>query len=140
MKKKIFYRAVFRLMIAYSFQVVDFHLDREQKILGLFPKVIMTDKGSYVESSTKQYDQLAFKYLSWLLFPLLGGYACYSLLYLEHKGWYSWVLNMLYSFLLTFGEYFRLRLNLRYVIVSGFDNEVYSWYVSPFLLAGGVSC
>ncbi|CAC5391097.1 Cleft lip and palate transmembrane protein 1 homolog,CLPTM1-like membrane protein cnrB,Cleft lip and palate transmembrane protein 1-like protein,Cleft lip and palate transmembrane protein 1 [Mytilus coruscus] len=46
---------------------------------------------------------MAFKYLSWALFPLLGGYAVYSLLYLEHKGWYSWVLNMLYGFLLTFG-------------------------------------
>lgn len=64
----------------------------------------MKDKGSYVESSTKQYDQLAFKYLSWILFPLLAGYACYSLIYQEHKGWYSWVLNMLYSFLLTFGK------------------------------------
>lgn len=86
------------------FQVADFSLDREHKILGIFPKIIMKDKGSYVESSTKQYDQLAFKYLSWILFPLLAGYACYSLLYLEHKGWYSWILNMLYSFLLTFGE------------------------------------
>lgn len=24
-------------------------------------------------------------------------------MYLEHKGWYSWVLSMLYGFLLTFG-------------------------------------
>ncbi|XP_050170153.1 DNA excision repair protein ERCC-1-like [Myiozetetes cayanensis] len=46
---------------------------------------------------------MAFRYLSWLLFPLLGCYAVYSLLYLEHKGWYSWVLSMLYGFLLTFG-------------------------------------
>lgn len=47
---------------------------------------------------------MAFRYLSWILFPLLGCYAVYSLLYLEHKGWYSWVLSMLYGFLLTFGE------------------------------------
>ncbi|XP_077049197.1 putative lipid scramblase CLPTM1 [Agelaius phoeniceus] len=46
---------------------------------------------------------MAFRYLSWILFPLLGCYAVYSLLYLEHKGWYSWVLSMLYGFLLTFG-------------------------------------
>ncbi|NXH18327.1 CLPT1 protein, partial [Bucco capensis] len=49
------------------------------------------------------YSQMAFQYLSWLLFPLLGCYAVYSLLYLEHKGWYSWLLSMLYGFLLTFG-------------------------------------
>ncbi|KAK5644260.1 hypothetical protein RI129_008105 [Pyrocoelia pectoralis] len=61
------------------------------------------DKGSYVESSTKQYDELAFKYLSWVCFPLLAGYGVYALLYLEHKGWYSFVLSMLYGFLLTFG-------------------------------------
>lgn len=48
---------------------------------------------------------MAFRYLSWILFPLLGCYAVYSLLYIEHKGWYSWVLGMLYGFLLTFGEW-----------------------------------
>uniref|UniRef100_A0A915PQW2 Cleft lip and palate associated transmembrane protein n=1 Tax=Setaria digitata TaxID=48799 RepID=A0A915PQW2_9BILA len=78
-------------------------VDRTQKALGFLPKVTFTDKGSYVESDTKQYDQLAFKYLSWVLFPLLGGYAVYSLIYVEQRGWYSWILSMLYSFLLTFG-------------------------------------
>ena len=48
--------------------------------------------------------QMAFKYLSWLLFPLLACFAVYSLFYQEHRGWYSWVLNMLYGFLLTFGK------------------------------------
>lgn len=84
-------------------KVVNISIDREQKVLGVFPKVIFTDKGSYVESSTRAYDQLAFRYLSWLLYPLLLGYAVYSLLYQEHKGWYSWLLNMIYGFLLTFG-------------------------------------
>lgn len=71
---------------------------------GLFPRPTFKDKSTYVESSTKVYDDMAFRYLSWILFPLLGCYAVYSLLYLEHKGWYSWVLSMLYGFLLTFGE------------------------------------
>ena len=48
---------------------------------------------------------MAFKYLSWALFPLLVCYAVYSLIYVEHKGWYSWILSMLYGFLLTFGEF-----------------------------------
>ncbi|XP_034949729.1 cleft lip and palate transmembrane protein 1 homolog [Chelonus insularis] len=84
-------------------KVVDISVDRSKKLLGIFPHISFKDKGSYVESSTKEYDRLAFKYLSWALYPLLGGYAIYSLMYLEHKGWYSWVLNMLYGFLLTFG-------------------------------------
>lgn len=75
----------------------------EQKFFGVIPRVKFSDKGSYVESATKDYDQMAFKYLSLLLFPLLGGYAIYSLVYDEHKGLYSWILGMLYGFLLTFG-------------------------------------
>uniref|UniRef100_A0A0N5AJI3 Cleft lip and palate transmembrane protein 1-like protein n=1 Tax=Syphacia muris TaxID=451379 RepID=A0A0N5AJI3_9BILA len=75
----------------------------EQRILGFMPKITVIEKGSYVESDTKQYDQLAFKYLSWVLFPLFGGYAIYSLVYIEQRGWYSWILSMLYGFLLTFG-------------------------------------
>lgn len=74
-----------------------------EKMLGFLPKVKFSDKGTYVESATKEYDQLAFKYLSWALFPLLGCYAVYSLIYEEQRGWYSWVLSMLYGFLLTFG-------------------------------------
>ncbi|XP_017769003.1 PREDICTED: cleft lip and palate transmembrane protein 1 [Nicrophorus vespilloides] len=61
------------------------------------------DKGSYVESSTRQYDELAFKYLSWICFPLLACYSGYALFYMEHKGWYSFVLSLFYGYLLTFG-------------------------------------
>lgn len=78
-------------------------VDRTNKIFGVIPRVRFSDKGSYVESETKQFDELAFKYLSWVLFPLLGGYAIYSLVYVEQRGWYNWVLSMLYGFLLTFG-------------------------------------
>ncbi|XP_028409699.1 cleft lip and palate transmembrane protein 1 homolog [Dendronephthya gigantea] len=84
-------------------KVVDVTYDRENLILGFIPRIKFADKQSYTESSTRQYDTLAFKYLSWLLFPLLFAYSVYSLFYQEHKGWYSWVLNMLYGFLLTFG-------------------------------------
>ncbi|KAI1725642.1 cleft lip and palate transmembrane protein 1 (CLPTM1) domain-containing protein [Ditylenchus destructor] len=78
-------------------------ISRDEKILGILPKIKFSDKGTYVESETKVYDQLAFKYLSWALFPLLGCYAVYSLMYEEQRGWYSWMLSMLYGFLLTFG-------------------------------------
>nr|CAG4645411.1 EOG090X032C [Lynceus sp. MCZ IZ 141354] len=83
-------------------KVVDVKLDRTQTFFGL-PRIVFAEKTSYVASQTKEYDMMAFKYLSWLLYPLLIGYAIYSLVYQEHKGWYSWVLSMLYGFLLTFG-------------------------------------
>lgn len=83
-------------------KVMDVKINREDRIFGI-PKLSFTDKGSYVESSTKQYDMLAFRYLGWACFPLLIGYGVYSLLYQEHKGWYSFILNMMYGYLLTFG-------------------------------------
>lgn len=67
---------------------------------------------------------MAFKYLSWLLYPLFGCYAVYSLLYVEHKGWYSWVLSMLYGFLLTFGKFLFYFFN--YLKTSGFGDTIYS--------------
>jgi len=84
-------------------KVMDVKLDRENLYFNMIPGLKFTDKGSYVESSTRKFDMLAFRYLSWALFPLLIGYAVYSLLYVEQKGWYSWVLSLLYGFLLTFG-------------------------------------
>ncbi|KAA0188991.1 hypothetical protein HAZT_HAZT004684 [Hyalella azteca] len=83
-------------------KVKDVTINYEQRVLGI-PTLTLADKGTYVESSTKQYDQMAFRYLGIALFPLLGAYCCYSLIYYEHKGWYSFVLSMLYGFLLTFG-------------------------------------
>ncbi|KAK0422658.1 hypothetical protein QR680_007704 [Steinernema hermaphroditum] len=82
---------------------LDIHVDLGNKIFGFVPKVTFSDKGSYIKSSTREYDQLAFKYLSWLLYPLVIAYAAYTLLYVEQRGWYSWILSMMYSFFLTFG-------------------------------------
>uniref|UniRef100_A0A6Q2WXP9 CLPTM1 regulator of GABA type A receptor forward trafficking n=1 Tax=Esox lucius TaxID=8010 RepID=A0A6Q2WXP9_ESOLU len=76
---------------------------RWRPVLGIFPRLSIKDKSTYVQSSTKAFDDMAFRYLSWLLYPLFGCYAVYSVLYQEHKGWYSFVLGMLYGFLLTFG-------------------------------------
>ncbi|XP_034472871.1 cleft lip and palate transmembrane protein 1 homolog [Drosophila innubila] len=84
-------------------KVVNVNYNNQDKVLGILPRISFTDKGSYSESSTKEYDKLAFKYLGWACFPLLIGYFIYSLIYNEHKGWYSFALNMLYSYLLTFG-------------------------------------
>ncbi|CAN8022263.1 unnamed protein product [Ixodes persulcatus] len=84
-------------------KVVNISLDRENRLFGVFPRVRMADKTTYVDSSTREYDTMAFKYLSWALFPLLAAYCVYSLMYLEHKSWYSWVLGVMYGFLLTFG-------------------------------------
>lgn len=84
-------------------KILNVNIDHENKYMGVIPRIKIVHKHSYVSSNTNEYDKLAFKYLSWILFPLVVGYAVYSLVYHEQKGWYSWVLSMIYGFLLTFG-------------------------------------
>ncbi|KAF9294877.1 hypothetical protein BGZ88_003202 [Linnemannia elongata] len=56
-----------------------------------------------LEEKTKEYDEEAFKYLTYAAFPLLGCYAIYSVMYEEHKSWYSFVVGTLVGFVYTFG-------------------------------------
>jgi hypothetical protein len=58
---------------------------------------------SELEEKTKEYDEEAFKYLTYAAFPLLGCYAIYSVIYEEHKSWYSFVVGTLVGFVYTFG-------------------------------------
>ena len=53
---------------------------------GSFPKLRFKDKESY--KNTKEYDDQAMRYLGYALYPLIVGYALYSLMYEDHKGWY----------------------------------------------------
>ena len=71
---------------------------------GRFPVLRFKDKDSYANNKTKEYDEIASKYLSYALYPLIFGYAVYSLLYENHKSWYSWVLGTLTGCVYTFGE------------------------------------
>jgi len=84
-------------------KVMDVSLDFADPVLGLIPRLKIQDKSTYADSPTKVYDRMAFKYLSYILTPLLIAYAIYSLLYEEHRGWYSWTLGMCYGYLLMFG-------------------------------------
>lgn len=50
-----------------------------------------------------RFDQLAFRYVSYVAIPLLVGYTIYSLMYESYKGWYSFILTTLTSFVYMFG-------------------------------------
>ena len=39
-------------------KVINIELVRDQKLFGILPMIRFSDKGSYVESSTRQYDQV----------------------------------------------------------------------------------
>jgi hypothetical protein len=70
---------------------------------GGIPYVTFKDRATYVSSQTDKYDAEAMRYLSYVLYPLVGGYAVYSLIYNTHKSWYSWILNSLVTSVYLFG-------------------------------------
>lgn len=84
-------------------KVSDCSFDYENKVLGVFPRLVIAERKEYDESGTKEYDRMAFKYLGMAFFPIAFCYCIYSVFYNEHKGWYSFVLGSMYGFLLTFG-------------------------------------
>ncbi|KAF7294328.1 hypothetical protein HMN09_01161900 [Mycena chlorophos] len=55
------------------------------------------------EKKTQEYDKLAFRYVSYVTIPLLAGYTVYSLVYESHRGWYSFIISTLTSFVYMFG-------------------------------------
>ncbi|KAJ7498471.1 cleft lip and palate associated transmembrane protein [Mycena latifolia] len=55
------------------------------------------------EKKTQEYDKLAFRYVSYVAIPLLAGYTVYSLMYESHRGWYSFIISTLTSFVYMFG-------------------------------------
>jgi len=60
-------------------------------------------KLSETEEKTKEYDEIAFKYMYIAGVPLLIGYAIYSLLYEEHKSWYSYTITTLVGSVYAYG-------------------------------------
>lgn len=73
------------------------------KVTDKFPFVSLTDRASYSQKQTKQYDAEAMRYLSYALYPLVIGYSIYSLAYKSHKSWYSWILSSLVGAVYMFG-------------------------------------
>lgn len=67
------------------------------------PILRFRDRESYAGNKTKEYDDLAMKYLSYLLFFLVICFSIYSLMYERHKSWYSWILSSCTSCVYTFG-------------------------------------
>eukprot|EP00249_Psilotum_nudum_P023304 c28823_g1_i1 orf=423-2327(-) len=68
-----------------------------------FPILRFRDRDSYAKNKTKEYDDLAMKYLSYVLFFLVLCFSIYSLMYERHKSWYSWILSSLTGCVYTFG-------------------------------------
>ncbi|XP_008795274.1 cleft lip and palate transmembrane protein 1 homolog [Phoenix dactylifera] len=70
---------------------------------GRIPMLKFRDRESYAKNKTKEYDDLAMKYLSYVLFFLVACFSVYSLIYERHKSWYSWILSSLTSCVYMFG-------------------------------------
>ncbi|KAJ5180210.1 hypothetical protein N7492_003420 [Penicillium capsulatum] len=74
--------------------------------LSFLPFVIVFEdkhKLTETEEKTKEYDEIAFRYLYILAVPLLLAYAGYSLVYNSHKSWYSYVIETLVGSVYAYG-------------------------------------
>ena len=69
----------------------------------VFVKLVDKVAPSSKVSETQKHDAVAFTYLSYLFYPLLFGYAVYSLVFEEHKSWYSFLVSTLVGFVYMFG-------------------------------------
>lgn len=76
-------------------------IDRSGKI----PMLRFRDRESYAGNKTKEYDDIAMKYLSYVLFFLVACSSVYSLMYERHRSWYSWILSSLTSCVYMFGRF-----------------------------------
>ncbi|KAI9934051.1 hypothetical protein ASPWEDRAFT_36038 [Aspergillus wentii DTO 134E9] len=67
--------------------------------------VVFEDKHKLTETEqkTKEYDEIAFRWLYILAVPLLGVYAAYSLVYETHKSWYSYIIETLVGSVYAYG-------------------------------------
>lgn len=72
------------------------------RLLGFIPWFKVSDRESY-SKRTKEYDEQAMRYLGYAVYPLVIGYALYSLKYDTHKSWYSWIINSLVGAVYAFG-------------------------------------
>lgn len=70
---------------------------------GNKPVLRIRDRATYSTSKTKEYDDTAMRHLMVILYPLVAGYAVYSLIYETHKSWYDWIITSLTNFVYLFG-------------------------------------
>ncbi|KAL1854357.1 hypothetical protein VTK73DRAFT_8793 [Phialemonium thermophilum] len=85
--------------------VVDVRLRRAPPGSWIPYRLSLEDKHrlSETEARTKEYDEIAFRYMYWAAVPLLAAYAVYSLVYDTHKSWYSYILTTLVGSVYAYG-------------------------------------
>ena len=68
-------------------------------------KIAFEDKHKLTETEekTKEYDEIAFRYMYYLAVPLLIAYGVYSLYYDSHKSWYSYTITTLVGSVYAYG-------------------------------------
>ncbi len=68
-------------------------------------RIVFEDKHQLTETEekTKEYDEIAFKYMYMGAVPLIVAYAAYSLVYDTHKSWYSYILATLVGSVYAYG-------------------------------------
>ncbi|KAG5356308.1 Cleft lip and palate transmembrane protein 1-like protein [Yarrowia sp. B02] len=81
--------------------------EKNKKITNVFGLGVLyiqdRNELSEIEERTKEYDSIAFKYLYIAAVPLIGAYAVYSVMYVPHKSWYSFIISTLVGSVYAYG-------------------------------------
>ncbi|KAK0553034.1 hypothetical protein OC846_002650 [Tilletia horrida] len=75
-------------------------------VLSVLPyqvKILNKRVLSEEEKKTQEFDRLAFRIVGVVAVPVLGAWTVYSALYNEHRGWWSFCIQTLTSFVYAFG-------------------------------------
>jgi len=104
-------------------------------LLSLLPyqiKILNKRVPSEEEKITQEYDRLAFKLVGMVAVPVLGAWTVYSALYKEHRGWWSFVIQTLTSFVYFFGFASmvpQLIVNYKLKSTAGFSSKTFVYKI-----------
>jgi len=117
----------------------------QPRITSKFPFVTFRQTLSKQENQTAEYDRIAYRKLSMLLYPLVFGLSIYALKHYEYKSLYSWFISNLANAVYLFGFiclcpqlYVNYRLKsvahlpwkvFMYKIFSTFVDDAFAWLI-----------
>lgn len=96
--------------------------------LSIKDRYIMSEE----EKKTQEYDKLAFRIVASCAAPLLGCYTIYSAIYQTHKGWWSFIIGTLTSFVYAFGFVSlipQLIVNYKLKSTAGMNSKVFMYKI-----------
>ena len=136
---------LFSLFSSFAVEVWKVYKLLRPKVTSKFPYVTIRQLASKEEMETTEYDRIARRALSYILYPVLFGWSIYALKTYEYRSLYSWFISNMANGVYTFGFismcpqlYVNYRLKsvahlpwkvFMYKIFNTFVDDAFAWLV-----------